>query len=125
MTYLNNKRILITGGSGFLGGNVCQALEGYSPAQIFVPRSREFDLRDPQAVRDLLAETHPEVVIHLAAVVGGIGANRDNPGRFFYENACMAIHLMEESRLAGVEKFVSIGTICSYPKHTPVPFRED
>ncbi|OGO57258.1 MAG: GDP-fucose synthetase, partial [Chloroflexi bacterium RBG_16_72_14] len=92
---------------------------------VVVPRSADYDLRERDAVRRLLADARPEVVIHLAAVVGGIGANRANPGRFFYENAIMGIELMEQSRLAGVAKFVGVGTVCSYPKFTPVPFRED
>src|SRR5206468_6650688 len=85
----------------------------------------QYDLRIADGVRSALAAGRPDVVIHLAAVVGGIGANRENPGRFFYENAAMGVELMEQSRLAGVEKFVQIGTVCSYPKFTPVPFRED
>jgi GDP-L-fucose synthase len=97
----------------------------HEPSDILVPRSREHDLRQPRVVRDLMQGYQPEVVVHLAAVVGGIGANRENPGRYFYENAVMAIHLMEEARQVGVEKFVSIGTICSYPKFTPVPFQEE
>jgi GDP-L-fucose synthase len=95
-----------------------------NPAEVIAPRSSEFDLRLQPDVRRLLQTVQPQVVVHLAAVVGGIGANRDNPGRYFYENAIMGIQLMEESRLAGVEKFVALGSICSYPKHTPVPFRE-
>jgi GDP-L-fucose synthase len=90
-----------------------------------VPRSAQYDLRTVEGVRDALADGRPQIVIHLAAVVGGIGANRENPGRFFHDNAVMGIHLMEESRRAGVEKFVQIGTVCSYPKLAPVPFRED
>jgi len=125
MTYLTDKRILVTGGAGFLGKEVCQALQQFAPATIIVPRSKDYDLREREAIRSLLNNERPGVVVHLAAVVGGIGANRENPGRYFYDNAAMAIHLMEEARLAGVQKFVSIGTICSYPKHTPVPFKED
>ena len=94
-------------------------------ADIFVPRSRDYDLRTPAGIDRALADGRPNLVIHLAAVVGGIGANRENPGRFFYENAVMGIELMERARLAGVGKFVQIGTVCSYPKFTPVPFRED
>ena len=125
MSSISNRRILVTGAHGFLGRNVCRAILDYSPAELITPRQREFDLRKPEVVRTLIAAKRPEVVIHLAAVVGGIGANRENPGKYFYDNAVMAIHLMEESRLAGIEKFVSIATICAYPKHTPVPFRED
>ena len=90
-----------------------------------MPRSTDYDLRTKDGIDRALADGRPELVIHLAAVVGGIGANRENPGRFFYENAIMGIQLMEQARLAGVEKFVTIGTVCSYPKFTPVPFRED
>jgi len=125
MSYLTGKKALITGGAGFLGQEVCRQVERLSPQSIFVPRSAEHDLRQQPQVKRLLSELRPEVVIHLAAVVGGIGANRVNPGRYFYENAVMGIQLMEEARQAGVEKFVSVGTICSYPKFTPVPFREE
>jgi GDP-L-fucose synthase len=124
VSFLPGKRVLVTGGAGFLGRNVCRALRRFKPATICVPRSVEFDLRDPDAVRRLLADARPEVVLHLAAVVGGIGANRDNPGRFFYDNALMGIQLMEAARQSGVEKFVTAGTVCAYPRDTPVPFRE-
>jgi GDP-L-fucose synthase len=121
------KRVMVTGGGGFLGKAVVQRLKraGVSPDDIFVPRSKDYDLRTAEGVGDALADSEANVVIHLAAVVGGIGANRENPGRFFYENAAMGIELMEQARQAGVEKFVQIGTVCSYPKFTPVPFRED
>lgn len=122
---LNGRRILVTGGAGFLGQHVCRNLERFAPESICVPRSASCDLRDPQVIERLLRLERPQVVIHLAAVVGGIGANRENPGRYFYENACMGLHLMELARQARVEKFISVGTICSYPKHTPVPFKED
>ena len=116
---------MVTGGGGFLGTATVKRLEAAGVREIFVPRSSEYDLRVADGVRAALAAGRPDVVIHLAAVVGGIGANRENPGRFFYENAAMGVELMEQSRRAGVEKFVQIGTVCSYPKFTPVPFRED
>lgn len=125
MPLLRNKRVVVTGGSGFLGRKVCKKLETMQPAEIVVPRSASCDLRDRSAIRRMLQSSRAEVVIHLAAVVGGIGANRRHPGQFFYENAIMGLQLMEECRLANVGKFIGIGTICSYPKHTPVPFRED
>jgi GDP-L-fucose synthase len=124
MSFLKDQCIVVTGGAGFLGHPVCQALERFQPAKIFAPRSAEYDLREREAVRALFSDTEPEVVVHLAATVGGIGANLSNPGRFFYENAIMGIQLMEEARLRQVRKFVGIGTICSYPKFTEVPFRE-
>lgn len=125
MSVLAGRRIVVTGGAGFLGKFVVPALAEYRPAEIFVPRSREYDLRDHAAIDRLLADARPDVIVHMAAVVGGIGANRENPGRYFYENAIMGIQLMEAARRAGVQKFVALGTICSYPKHTPIPFRED
>ena len=119
------RRVMVTGGGGFLGTAVVRRLEAAGATDIFVPRSRDYDLRTKDGIDRALADGDPELVIHLAAVVGGIGANRENPGRFFYENAIMGIQLMEQARLAGVEKFVTIGTVCAYPKFTPVPFKED
>lgn len=119
------KRVVVTGGAGFLGRFVVAALQAHGATEVFVPRSRDYDLRDREAIRRLLVDARPDMVIHLAAVVGGIGANRENPGRFFYENAIMGIELIEQARLAGVAKFVTVGTVCSYPKFAPVPFRED
>jgi len=124
-TFWDDRRILLTGGGGFLGGFIAAELQQRNPAAIFTPRTTELNLRDAAAVRDYLGEHRPNLVIHAAAVVGGIGANRSHPGQFFYDNAVMGLHLIEESRLAGVEKFVCLGTICAYPKHTPIPFREE
>ena len=118
-------RVVVTGGAGFLGRHVVERLRQRGCGHVFAPRSRDCDLRDAQAIARLYAEAKPDIVIHLAAVVGGIGANRANPGRFFYDNAIMGIQLMEYARQAGVGKFVAVGTICSYPKFTPVPFREE
>ncbi|MHB8398583.1 MAG: GDP-L-fucose synthase family protein [Candidatus Limnocylindrales bacterium] len=115
---------MVTGGGGFLGQRVVVRLESASATDIFVPRSRDYDLRKKDGIDRALADGRPDIVIHLAAVVGGIGANRENPGRFFYENAIMGIQLIEQARLAGVAKFVTVGTVCSYPKFTPVPFHE-
>ncbi|MHB8647728.1 MAG: GDP-L-fucose synthase family protein [Thermomicrobiales bacterium] len=117
--------VLVTGGNGFLGRHVVRNLRERGAAQLFAPRGREYDLREKEAICRVLDVAKPAIVIHLAAVVGGIGANQANPGRFFYDNAIMGIQLMEQARLAGVEKFVTVGTICSYPKETPVPFQED
>jgi GDP-L-fucose synthase len=122
---LRNKRIIVTGGSGFLGRHLIQRLHAAGCDRVFVPRSAEFDLTQEVDVRRLLSYHRPEVVIHLAALVGGIGANRANPATFLYANLMMGAQLIEHSYRAGVEKFVMVGTICSYPKFTPVPFREE
>ena len=123
--FWTGRRVMVTGGGGFLGTAVVRRLQQAGATDIFVPRSRDYDLRTRDGIDLALADGRPDLVIHLAAVVGGIGANRENPGRFFYENAIMGIELMERSRGAGVGKFVQIGTVCSYPKFTPVPFHED
>ena len=124
---LAGKRIVVTGGDGFLGRNLCAALtaRGCRAEDIVVPLEGEFDLVQGDQVRRLYREARPEVLFHLAAVVGGIGANRKNPGKFFYDNLMMGVQLMEEGRRAGLEKLVAVGTICAYPKFTPVPFKEE
>jgi len=124
MPDLAARRVLVTGGNGFLGRQVVKRLEA-AGALVTAPRHDDFDLRTREGVDGALAEARPELVVHLAAVVGGIGANRENPGRFFYDNAMMGIQLMEAARLANVTKYVQVGTVCSYPKFTPVPFREE
>lgn len=124
MSFWTNKKVIVTGGAGFLGSYVVDKLHERGCTNVFVVRSAEYDLTEQAAVRRLLAEHPADVIIHLAAVVGGIGANRENPGAYFYKNAMMGTVLMEEARLAGVEKFVALGTICAYPKFTPVPFNE-
>lgn len=120
-----NKRVIVTGGSGFLGSFVVEKLRQRGCRQITIPRAKDYDLRDVAAIERLYAEAQPDIIIHLAAVVGGIGANLENAGRFFYDNAIMGLQLMEYARLSGVEKFIALGTICSYPKFTPLPFKED
>jgi len=124
-TFWPSRRVMVTGGGGFLGSAVVERLRSSGAGEVFSVRSRDYDLRTRDGISRALADARPDLVIHLAAVVGGIGANRENPGRFFYENAIMGVELMEQARLAGVAKFVQIGTVCSYPKFTPVPFHED
>ncbi|MEA2462587.1 MAG: GDP-L-fucose synthase [Acidobacteriota bacterium] len=124
MTFWPGRRVLLTGGNGFLGSVLRKRLSELGATEVLAPRASELDLRDPLATREYVRRHRPSLIIHGAAVVGGIGANLDHPGRFFYENAVMGLHLIEEARLAGVEKFVCIGTVCAYPKFTPVPFQE-
>jgi GDP-L-fucose synthase len=121
---LSGKKIVVTGGSGFLGRHVVEELTRHGATTV-VPRRRDYDLVDREASRRLLSDHHPDLVVHLAALVGGIGANRENPGSFFFANLMMGVQLVEECRLQGVGKVVTVGTICSYPKFTPVPFQED
>ncbi|HEY8714531.1 MAG TPA: NAD-dependent epimerase/dehydratase family protein, partial [Candidatus Acidoferrum sp.] len=125
MGFWENRRVVVTGGHGFLGSFVVEKLRAAGAKEVVVPRSKTHDLRVQTEALRLYTDAKPDVVIHLAAVVGGIGANRENPGRFFYDNAIMGLNLIEAARATGLEKFVCAGTICSYPKFTPVPFREE
>lgn len=119
------RRVVVTGGAGFLGRHTVQALRERGCVEVSVPRSRDYDLRNLSDIQRLYDDARPDIVIHLAAVVGGIGANREHPGKFFYDNLMMGVQLIEEGRERGIEKFVAIGTVCAYPKYTPVPFKED
>jgi GDP-L-fucose synthase len=125
MSFWKNKRILLTGGAGFLGSFVVEKLKERGCKDIFIPRSKDYDLVNNGACKEVYKDTRPDIVIHLAANVGGIGANRENPGKFFYNNLMMGAQMMEQGRLYGLKKFVAIGTICAYPKYTPVPFKEE
>src|SRR5439155_6351850 len=118
------KRVTVTGGAGFLGRFVTEKLKARD-VEVFVPRRRDYDLIEKDDIIRMLRDSQPDLVIHLAAVVGGIGHNQKNPGKFFYDNLLMGVQLIEQSRLYGVKKFLATGTVCAYPKFTPVPFRED
>jgi GDP-L-fucose synthase len=125
MSFWQDKTVLVTGGSGFLGSFVVDKLRARGARGIAAPRAQDYDLRDLVAIQSLLKRTRPDLIIHLAARVGGIGANRAHPAEFFYDNLMMGVQLLHEAWRSEVEKFVAIGTVCAYPKHTPVPFRED
>jgi GDP-L-fucose synthase len=119
------RKVVVTGGAGFLGRFIVERLQSYKGIEVFVPRSRDYNLVDESDIKRLLSKVRPDLVIHLAAVVGGIGANQKNPGKFFYENLMMGVQLIHQSLQHDVKKFVAIGTVCAYPKFTPTPFRED
>jgi len=123
--FWSKRRVVVTGGRGFLGSYVVDNLLKRGAKQVLAPTKKEYDLRLGEAVRKMYDDMKPDIVIHLAAIVGGIGANRERPGEFFYDNLMMGVQLMEMARQRGVEKFVSIGTVCAYPKFTPVPFKEE
>jgi GDP-L-fucose synthase len=125
VVFWGGRRVTVTGGAGFLGTAVVQQLREAGASEIFIPKVEDYDLRKLADIDRALTHGRPDLIIHLAAVVGGIGANRENPGRFFYDNAIMGIQLIEQARLAGVSKFIALGTVCAYPKFTPVPFHED
>lgn len=125
MGFWVNRKVLVTGGAGFLGSFVVEKLKGRGCKDIFVPRNKDYNLVENETCKRLYKDAKPNIVIHLAARVGGIGANQANPGKFFYDNLMMGVQMIEEGRHAGVEKFVAIGTICAYPKFTSVPFKEE
>ena len=125
MSILRSQRVAVTGGAGFLGRHVLAKLRQRGCRHVFVPLIEKYDLRERDDIARMLDDSRPDIIIHLAASVGGIGANREHPGSFFYDNLIMGVGLMEQARRQGVGKFVAIGTVCAYPKHTPVPFKED
>lgn len=122
---LSQKRICITGGAGFLGKVVTRKLKERGVSEIFIPTIEKYDLVNPESIDQMLSDSNPDIIIHLAAHVGGIGANREHPAEFFYDNLMMGVQLMHKAWQRGIEKFVAIGTVCAYPKFTPVPFKED
>ncbi|MHC4417578.1 MAG: GDP-L-fucose synthase family protein, partial [Planctomycetota bacterium] len=124
-SFFDKRRVVVTGGAGFLGGYVLEGLRKRGCKNILVPKIEDYDLVNRNDVVRMYNEMKPDIVIHLAAVVGGIGANREHPGQFFYENLMMGVQLIEQGRVRNIEKFVAIGTVCAYPKFTPVPFKED
>ena len=123
--FWKNRRVCVTGGAGFLGSFITARLRERGASEIFIPTIEKYNLVDPASISQMLADSRPDVIIHLAAQVGGIGANREHPAEFFYNNLMMGVQLMHQAWQTGVEKFVAIGTVCAYPKFTPVPFRED
>lgn len=125
MGQIVDKRIVVTGGAGFVGSFVCEELKLAGAGELFVPRRAEYDLTQQDAVRQLFADAAPDMVIHVASEVGGLGAHQANPGRFFYANMAMGLHMIEEARRQRIEKFVQVGTVCAYPKFAPVPFKEE
>ena len=125
MSFFSEKRILVTGGAGFLGSFVVEKLKERGCKEVFVPRSKDYNLIEMEAVKRLYRDANSDIVIHLAARVGGIGANRESPGKFFYDNLMMGVQMMEVGRQVGLEKFVTVGTVCAYPKFSPVPFKEE
>lgn len=124
MSFWKGKRVVVTGGAGFLGGHLVPMLKKAGPSEVFVPLESDYDLTKPDKVRKMYRDADPDIIIHMAGKVGGIGFNREKPGELFYDNLMMGLCLMEEGRKRGVEKFVALGTVCSYPKYTPAPFKE-